>query len=223
MYSYISVHSLMDEKLTLLARLLSQRGDTILNGKAKLSLQLDELLHINKLFDFSGADEDFVAVPSLNSPQINTILDFLQKTKAIKLSGSNLCDIFSLKICKSLKYLELYSVPVEVLTDVAFLKSKIRTIALNRSCSDLCGFLSSEDSSTVWKHLTRANFCFNNIHIFSAPFKDLTPYIRYLDLSHNDIRQLGDVLLGLKHLQTLKISFNLLEDIPLVDASTFVL
>ena len=222
MYSYISVHSLMDEKLTLLARLLSQRGDTILNGKAKLSLQLDELLHINKLFDFSGADEDFVAVPSLNSPQINTILDFLQKTKAIKLSGSNLCDIFSLKICKSLKYLELYSVPVEVLTDVAFLKSKIRTIALNRSCSDLCGFLSSEDSSTVWKHLTRANFCFNNIHIFSAPFKDLTPYIRYLDLSHNDIRQLGDVLLGLKHLQTLKISFNLLEDIPLVDASTFV-
>ena len=212
----------MDEKLKLLARLLTERGDTILSGKAKLSLQLDELLYISKLYDFSNAsDDDFVAVPSLNSPKVNVIIDFLQKTKAIKLVGSNLCDIFSLKICKSLKYLELYSVPVEVLIDVEFLKSTIRTISLNRSCSDLCKFLSSDDTSTVWKHLIRANFCFNNIHYFTAPFKDLIPFVRYLDLSHNDIRELGEVLLGLKHLQTLKISFNLLEDIPSVDSSSF--
>ena len=99
----------MDEKLKLLAQLLNQRGDSILSGKAKLSLQLDELLYINKLYNFSNASEDdFVAVPSLDSPKVNVIIDFLQKTKAIKLVGSNLCDIFSLKICKSLKYLELY-------------------------------------------------------------------------------------------------------------------
>ena len=218
----LNLSRLMDEKLKLLARLLTERGDTILSGKAKLSLQLDELLYISKLYDFSNAsDDDFVAVPSLNSPKVNVIIDFLQKTKAIKLVGSNLCDIFSLKICKSLKYLELYSVPVEVLIDVEFLKSTIRTISLNRSCSDLCKFLSSDDTSTVWKNLIRANFCFNNIHYFTAPFKDLIPFVRYLDLSHNDIRELGEVLLGLKHLQTLKISFNLLEDIPSVDSSSF--
>ena len=206
----------MDERLVLLAKLLRDQGDAVLSGAAKLSLQLEELVHVSKLFD-QQINEEFVACQS-SSSQANTILDFVQKTKAIKIVGGDTCELFSLKICKSLRYLELYNVPVEILCDVNFLKSTVRTIALNRSCSDLCEFLSSKDTSTVWKKLTKANFCFNNISVVFKPLKNTIPYIRYLDLSHNDIRQLDNALVGLQHLQTLKISFNLLEDIPILDS-----
>ena len=195
----------MDVRLKLLSHLLRERGDAVLTGQAKLSLQLDELLYLTKFLNFS-CSQDFVSTTALPS-HISTVVDFLQKSKALKLTGANCCELFSLKICKSLRYLELYSVPVEILSDVDYLKCQTRTLSLNRSCSDLCVFLSSEDP-LVWSLLTRANFCFNNVSTFSIPFNKLIPFIKYLDLSHNDIRDLGDTLKGLKFLETLKISFN---------------
>lgn len=206
----------MDDRLSILVQLLKDQGDAVLNGRAKLSLQLEELAYISKLFD-KHSNEDFTPCQS-TSLKTNIIIDFLQKTKAIKIVGGDSCELLSLKICRSLRYFELYNVPVEILCDVDYLKSIVRTLALNRSCSDLSEFLSSKDSFTVWKKLTKANFCFNNISYIFQPFKNTIPFVRYLDLSHNDIRQLDNALVGLQHLETLKISFNLLEDIPILDS-----
>ena len=188
-------------------------------------MEVNHVTEINEqlsLFpDYDPNNEEFVVV-EFNSNWLNFIFDFFQKAIAVKVTGSVNSNVFvDFSPFKAVKTLELFRVPVETIRNVSFLKKKVSTLVLQRCCTEIMDFITNGDMSEEWKKLTRANFRFNTISTLNDKLHIAAPYLKFLDLSHNNIRHLGKSLLYLNFLETLKISYNKLEDIPDINPMNF--
>ncbi|CAM2100760.1 serine/threonine-protein kinase 11-interacting protein isoform X1 [Caretta caretta] len=212
-----------------LARLLQDSGDLVLDGTSTLTLLTSTLQHLTQVFEqhlvSRNQNHGFVALPS-HPADTSTILqaqflfDILQKTLSLKLVHVPSCNLqSSVKIFpfKSLRRLELKSVPLHCLRGLRFVYSQLEALTCSKCVSTLEEIISAcggdLSSALPWLELQTVNFSYNSITVLDGSLQLLNA-LKVLDLSHNRIRDCEHYLTTLTELEYLNLAYNFLPKVP---------
>uniref|UniRef100_A0A8C0VWF4 Serine/threonine-protein kinase 11-interacting protein n=1 Tax=Cyanistes caeruleus TaxID=156563 RepID=A0A8C0VWF4_CYACU len=226
---------------------LLRHGDLVLDGSSTLTLLTSTLQHLTQVFEqhlgSRNQNRGFVALPSHPAEtaailQAQFLFDVLQKTHSLKLVHVPNCVLQSaVKIFpfKSLRHLELRSVPAHCLRGLRFVYSQLESLTCCKCISTLEEIISAcgGDLSCAlpWLELQTVNFSYNSITALDDSLQLLNA-LRVLDLSHNKIQDcehyltFETFLLSLRmnrlvNLQHLDLAYNLiLEHAQLAPLST---
>ncbi|XP_054031266.1 serine/threonine-protein kinase 11-interacting protein [Dryobates pubescens] len=212
-----------------LARLLQDAGDLVLDGSSTLTLLTPTLQHLTQVFEqhlgFRNQNRGFVALPSHPAEtaailQAQFLFDVLQKTHSLKLVHVSNCALQSaVKIFpfKSLRHLELRSVPPHCLRGLRFVYSQLESLTCCKCISTLEEIISAcgGDLSCAlpWLELQTVNFSYNSITALDNSLQLLNA-LRVLDLSHNKIQDCEHYLTTLAELEYLNLAYNFLSKVP---------
>ncbi|XP_053803693.1 serine/threonine-protein kinase 11-interacting protein isoform X3 [Vidua chalybeata] len=212
-----------------LARLLQDAGDLVLDGSSTLTLLTSTLQHLTQVFEqhlgFRNQNRGFVALPSHPAEtaailQAQFLFDVLQKTHSLKLVHVPNCVLQSaVKIFpfKSLRHLELRSVPPHCLRGLRFVYSQLESLTCCKCISTLEEIISAcgGDLSCAlpWLELQTVNFSYNSITALDDSLQLLNA-LRILDLSHNKIQDCEHYLTTLTELEYLNLAYNFLSKVP---------
>ncbi|XP_063256746.1 serine/threonine-protein kinase 11-interacting protein [Prinia subflava] len=212
-----------------LARLLQDAGDLVLDGSSTLTLLTSTLQHLTQVFEqhlgSRNQNRGFVALPSHPAEtaailQAQFLFDVLQKTHSLKLVHVPNCVLQSaVKIFpfKSLRHLELRSVPPHCLRGLRFVYSQLESLTCCKSISTLEEIISAcgGDLSCAlpWLELQTVNFSYNSITALDDSLQLLNA-LRVLDLSHNKIQDCEHYLTTLTELEYLNLAYNFLSKVP---------
>ncbi|XP_006867932.1 PREDICTED: serine/threonine-protein kinase 11-interacting protein [Chrysochloris asiatica] len=213
-----------------LAGLLRQSGDVVLSGCSTLSLLTVTLQQLNRMFElhlgpWSPGQIGFVALPShpADSPvilQLQFLFDVLQKALSLKLvhiPGPSPPGPIKIFPFKSLRQLELHSVPLHCLRGLRGIYSQLETLICSRSIRALAELLSACGgdlcSALPWLALLSANFSYNSLSALDSSLHLLSA-VRVLNLSHNQVQDCETFLMDLWELHHLDISYNFLRLLP---------
>ncbi|KAM9248235.1 serine/threonine-protein kinase 11-interacting protein [Dugong dugon] len=213
-----------------LAGLLRQSGDVVLSGCSTLSLLTATLQQLNHVFElhlgpWSPGQTGFVALPShpADSPvilQLQFLFDVLQKTLSLKLvhvPGPAPPGPIKIFPFKSLRQLELRGVPLHCLRGLRSIYSQLETLICSRSIQALEELLSACGgdlcSALPWLALLSANFSYNSLTALDSSLR-LLSVVRFLNLSHNHVRDCEAFLMDLSELYHLDVSYNCLRLVP---------
>ncbi|XP_054236827.1 serine/threonine-protein kinase 11-interacting protein [Indicator indicator] len=212
-----------------LARLLQDAGDLVLDGSSTLTLLTPTLQHLTQVFEqhlgFRNQNRGFVALPSHPAEtatilQAQFLFDVLQKTHSLKLVHVSNCVLQSaVKIFpfKSLRHLELRSVPPHCLQGLRFVYSQLESLTCCKCISTLEEIISAcgGDLSCAlpWLELQTVNFSYNSITALDNSLQLLNA-LRVLDLSHNKIQDCEHYLTTLAELEYLNLAYNFLSKVP---------
>ncbi|XP_074823050.1 serine/threonine-protein kinase 11-interacting protein isoform X3 [Natator depressus] len=212
-----------------LARLLQDSGDLVLDGTSTLTLLTSTLQHLTQVFEqhlvSRNQNHGFIALPS-HPADTSTILqaqflfDILQKTLSLKLVHVPSCNLqSSVKIFpfKSLRRLELKSVPLHCLRGLRFVYSQLEALTCSKCVSTLEEIISAcggdLSSALPWLELQTVNFSYNSITVLDGSLQLLNA-LKVLDLSHNRIRDCEHYLTTLTELEYLNLAYNFLPKVP---------
>ncbi|PKU48390.1 serine threonine-protein kinase 11-interacting protein [Limosa lapponica baueri] len=212
-----------------LARLLQDAGDLVLDGSSTLTLLTPTLQHLTQVFEqhlgSRNQNRGFVALPSHPAEtaailQAQFLFDVLQKTHSLKLVHVPNCVLQSaVKIFpfKSLRHLELRSVPPHCLRGLRFVYSQLESLTCSKCISTLEEIISAcgGDLSCAlpWLELQTVNFSYNSITALDDSLQLLNA-LRVLDLSHNKIQDCEHYLSTLTELEYLNLAYNFLSKVP---------
>ncbi|KAM3667418.1 serine/threonine-protein kinase 11-interacting protein isoform 2-T2 [Ammospiza maritima maritima] len=212
-----------------LARLLQDAGDLVLDGSSTLTLLTSTLQHLTQVFEqhlgSRNQNRGFVALPSHPAEtaailQAQFLFDVLQKTHSLKLVHVPNCVLQSaVKIFpfKSLRRLELKSVPPHCLRGLRFVYSQLESLTCCKCISTLEEIISAcgGDLSCAlpWLELQTVNFSYNSITALDDSLQLLNA-LRVLDLSHNKIQDCEHYLTTLTELEYLNLAYNFLSKVP---------
>ncbi|XP_056205461.1 serine/threonine-protein kinase 11-interacting protein isoform X3 [Falco biarmicus] len=212
-----------------LARLLQDAGDLVLDGSSTLTLLTPTLQHLTQVFEqhlgSRNQNRGFVALPSHPAEtasilQAQFLFDVLQKTHSLKLVHVPNCVLqSSVKIFpfKSLRHLELRSVPPHCLRGLRFVYSQLESLTCCKCISTLEEIISAcgGDLSCAlpWLELQTVNFSYNSITALDDSLQLLNA-LRVLDLSHNKIQDCENYLTTLTELEYLNLAYNFLSKVP---------
>ncbi|XP_071418146.1 serine/threonine-protein kinase 11-interacting protein isoform X2 [Pithys albifrons albifrons] len=212
-----------------LARLLQDAGDLVLDGSSTLTLLTPTLQHLTQVFEHHlgsrNQNRGFVALPSHPAEtaailQAQFLFDVLQKTHSLKLVHVPNCVLQSaVKIFpfKSLRHLELRSVPPHCLRGLRFVYSQLESLTCCKCISTLEEIISAcgGDLSCAlpWLELQTVNFSYNSITALDDALQLLNA-LRVLDLSHNKIQDCEHYLTTLTELEYLNLAYNFLSKVP---------
>ncbi|KAM4667713.1 serine/threonine-protein kinase 11-interacting protein isoform 3-T3 [Amazona ochrocephala] len=212
-----------------LARLLQDAGDLVLDGSSTLTLLTPTLQHLTQVFEqhlgSRNQNRGFVALPSHPAEttailQAQFLFDVLQKTHSLKLVHVPNCILQSaVKIFpfKSLRHLELRSVPPHCLRGLRFVYSQLESLTCCKCISTLEEIISAcgGDLSCAlpWLELQTVNFSYNSITALDDSLQLLNA-LRVLDLSHNKIQDCEHYLTTLTELEYLNLAYNFLSKVP---------
>ncbi|NWU96705.1 S11IP protein, partial [Upupa epops] len=204
-------------------------GDLVLEGSSTLTLLTPTLQHLTQVFEqhlgFRNQSRGFVALPSHPAEtaailQAQFLFDVLQKTHSLKLVHVPNCVLQSaVKIFpfKSLRHLELRSVPPHCLRGLRFVYSQLESLTCCRCVSTLEEIISAcgGDLSCAlpWLELQTVNFSYNSITALDDSLQLLNA-LRVLDLSHNKIQDCEHYLATLTELEYLNLAYNFLSKVP---------
>ncbi|KAI0210949.1 Serine/threonine-protein kinase 11-interacting protein [Lamellibrachia satsuma] len=147
-----------------LASLLRESGERILTGQSKLSLSTGCLSMLSEGFkairDEETGNETFEVLPS-NSHRLPEIIslqflyDFIQKTKAFKLTHSNetIQGHVSIAVFRALRSLDLRKIPLHLLRGLQLQRPRLTAIACSRCLRNLQGGLAPVQGSAYSKGL----------------------------------------------------------------------
>ncbi|XP_044834431.1 serine/threonine-protein kinase 11-interacting protein isoform X2 [Mauremys mutica] len=212
-----------------LARLLQDSGDLVLDGTSTLTLLTSTLQHLTQVFEqhlvSRNQNHGFIALPSHPSDtsailQAQFLFDILQKTLSLKLVHVPSCNLqSSVKIFpfKSLRRLELKSVPLHCLRGLRFVYSQLEALTCSKCVSTLEEVISAcggdLSSALPWLELQTVNFSYNTITVLDGSLQLLNA-LKVLDLSHNRIRDCEHHLQTLTELEYLNLAYNFLPKVP---------
>ncbi|XP_027534582.1 serine/threonine-protein kinase 11-interacting protein [Neopelma chrysocephalum] len=212
-----------------LARLLQDAGDLVLDGSSTLTLLTPTLQHLTQVFEHHlgsrNQNRGFVALPSHPAEtaailQAQFLFDVLQKTHSLKLVHVPNCILQSaVKIFpfKSLRHLELRSVPPHCLRGLRLVYSQLESLTCCKCISTLEEIISAcgGDLSCAlpWLELQTVNFSYNSITALDDSLQLLNA-LRVLDLSHNKIQDCEHYLTTLTELEYLNLAYNFLSKVP---------
>lgn len=212
-----------------LARLLQDTGDLVLDGSSTLTLLTPTLQHLTRVFEqhlgSRNQHRGFVALPSHPAEttailQAQFLFDMLQKTHSLKLIHVPNCALQStVKIFpfKSLRHLELRSVPPHCLRGLRFVYSQLESLTCSKCVSTLEEIISAcgGDLSCAlpWLELQTVNFSYNSITALDDSLQLLNA-LRVLDLSHNKVQDCEHYLTTLSELEYLNLAYNFLSKVP---------
>ncbi|RLW04778.1 hypothetical protein DV515_00005521 [Chloebia gouldiae] len=212
-----------------LARLLQDAGDLVLDGSSTLTLLTSTLQHLTQVFEqhlgSRNQNRGFVALPSHPAEtaailQAQFLFDVLQKTHSLKLVHVPNCVLQSaVKIFpfKSLRHLELRSVPPHCLRGLRFVYSQLESLTCCKCISTLEEIISAcgGDLSCAlpWLELQTVNFSYNSITALDDSLQLLNA-LKILDLSHNKIQDCEHYLTTLTELEYLNLAYNFLSKVP---------
>uniref|UniRef100_A0A8C3VKP4 Serine/threonine-protein kinase 11-interacting protein n=1 Tax=Catharus ustulatus TaxID=91951 RepID=A0A8C3VKP4_CATUS len=212
-----------------LARLLQDAGDLVLDGSSTLTLLTSTLQHLTQVFEqhlgSRNQNRGFVALPSHPAEtaailQAQFLFDVLQKTHSLKLVHVPNCVLQSaVKIFpfKSLRHLELRSVPPHCLRGLRFVYSQLESLTCCKCISTLEEIISAcgGDLSCAlpWLELQTMNFSYNSITTLDDSLQLLNA-LKVLDLSHNKIQDCEHYLTTLTELEYLNLAYNFLSKVP---------
>ncbi|NXU41372.1 S11IP protein, partial [Drymodes brunneopygia] len=204
-------------------------GDLVLDGSSTLTLLTSTLQHLTQVFEqhlgSRNQNRGFVALPSHPADtaailQAQFLFDVLQKTHSLKLIHVPNCVLQSaVKIFpfKSLRHLELRSVPPHCLQGLRFVYSQLESLTCCKCISTLEEIISAcgGDLSCAlpWLELQTVNFSYNSITALDDSLQLLNA-LRVLDLSHNKIQDCEHYLTILTELEYLNLAYNFLSKVP---------
>nr|XP_009932443.1 PREDICTED: serine/threonine-protein kinase 11-interacting protein [Opisthocomus hoazin] len=205
------------------------QGDLVLDGSSTLTLLTPTLQHLTQVFEqhlgSRNQNRGFVALPSHPAEtaailQAQFLFDVLQKTHSLKLVHVPNCVLQSaVKIFpfKSLRHLELRSVPPHCLRGLRFVYSQLESLTCCKCISTLEEIISAcgGDLSCAlpWLELQTVNFSYNSITALDDSLQLLNA-LRVLDLSHNKIQDCEHYLTTLTELEYLNLAYNFLSKVP---------
>ncbi|XP_068804915.1 serine/threonine-protein kinase 11-interacting protein isoform X2 [Struthio camelus] len=212
-----------------LARLLQDAGDVVLDGRSTLRLPAPALQHLTRVFEqhlgSRNQGRGFVALPSHPADsaallQAQFLFDVLQKTRSLKLVHDPNCVLQSaVKIFpfKSLRHLELKSVPPHCLRGLRLVYSQLESLTCCKCISTLEEIISAcgGDLSCAlpWLELQTVNFSYNSITALDDSLQLLNA-LRVLNLSHNKVQDCEHYLTTLSELEYLNLAYNFLSKVP---------
>ncbi|XP_075770574.1 serine/threonine-protein kinase 11-interacting protein isoform X3 [Pelodiscus sinensis] len=219
-----------------LARLLQDCGDLVLDGTSTLTLLTSTLQHLTQIFEqhlgSRNHSHGFVALPSHPADtsailQAQFLFDVLQKTLSLKLihvPSWNLQSAVTIFPFKSLRRLELKSVPPHCLRGLRFIYSQLEALTCSRCVSTLEEVISAcggdLSSALPWLELQTLNFSHNSITALDGSLVrgagpvQLLNALKVLDLSHNQVRDCEHYLTTLTELEYLSLAYNFLPRVP---------
>uniref|UniRef100_A0A3B4BQ35 Serine/threonine-protein kinase 11-interacting protein n=2 Tax=Pygocentrus nattereri TaxID=42514 RepID=A0A3B4BQ35_PYGNA len=214
-----------------LATLLRNNGDSVLEGSSTLSLQVDCVQHLTRLFEqyllSRTHQHGFLALPSHPADtasllQVQFLFDVLQKTISLKLispPGSRLQSVVKIFPFKSLKNLELKRIPPHCLEGLRGVYSQLEVFTCSKSLHSLEELLSlcggDLSSALPWLELHTLNFSYNSISCLDESLS-LLNVLKSLDLSHNKIQDCAEFLKPLSELEHLNLAYNNLQRVPVL-------
>uniref|UniRef100_A0A8C6Z4M9 Serine/threonine-protein kinase 11-interacting protein n=1 Tax=Nothoprocta perdicaria TaxID=30464 RepID=A0A8C6Z4M9_NOTPE len=207
----------------------SATGDEVLAGRSTLRLPAAALQHLTRLFEqhlgSRNQGRGFVALPSHPADsaallQAQFLFDVLQKTRSLKLVHDPNCVLQSaVKIFpfKSLRHLELKSVPPHCLRGLRLVYSQLESLTCCKCISTLEEIISAcgGDLSCAlpWLELQAVNFSHNSITALDDSLQ-LLNVLRVLNLSHNKVQDCEHYLTTLTELEYLNLAYNFLSKVP---------
>nr|XP_014427590.1 serine/threonine-protein kinase 11-interacting protein [Pelodiscus sinensis] len=195
-------------------------GDLVLDGTSTLTLLTSTLQHLTQIFEqhlgSRNHSHGFVALPSHPADtsailQAQFLFDVLQKTLSLKLihvPSWNLQSAVTIFPFKSLRRLELKSVPPHCLRGLRFIYSQLEALTCSRCVSTLEEVISAcggdLSSALPWLELQTLNFSHNSITALDGSLQLLNA-LKVLDLSHNQVRDCEHYLTVSVRAQCLRI------------------
>ncbi|XP_036426448.1 serine/threonine-protein kinase 11-interacting protein isoform X3 [Colossoma macropomum] len=214
-----------------LATLLRNNGDSVLDGSSTLTLQVDCVQHLTRLFEqyllSHTHQHGFLALPSHPADttsllQVQFLFDVLQKTISLKLispPGTRLQSVVKIFPFKSLKNLELKRIPPHCLEGLRGVYSQLEVFTCSKSLNSLEELLSlcggDLSSALPWLELHTLNFNYNSISCLDESLS-LLNVLKSLDLSHNKIQDCAEFLKPLSELEHLNLAYNNLQRVPVL-------
>ncbi|XP_009994585.1 PREDICTED: serine/threonine-protein kinase 11-interacting protein [Chaetura pelagica] len=203
--------------------------DLVLDGSSTLTLLTPTLQHLTEVFEqhlgSRNQNRGFVALPSHPAEtaailQAQFLFDVLQKTLSLKLlhvPNSALQSAVKIFPFKSLRHLELRSVPPHCLQGLRFVYSQLESLTCCKCISTVEEIISAcgGDLSCAlpWLELQTVNFSYNSISALDDSLQLLNA-LRVLDLSHNKIQDCEHYLTTLTELEYLNLAYNFLSKVP---------
>ncbi|XP_077055298.1 serine/threonine-protein kinase 11-interacting protein [Siphateles boraxobius] len=217
-----------------LATLLRNYGDSVLDGSSTLTLLVGCLQHLTQLFErhllSRTHQHGFLALPSHPADtasllEVQFLFDMLQKTVSLKLvnpPGVKLQYAVKIFPFKSLKYLELKRIPPHCLEGLRGVYSQLEVFTCSKGVSSLEELLSlcggDLSSALPWLELHTLNFSYNSISRLDESL-NLLNVLKWLDLSHNKLRDCAEFLKPLTELEHLNLAYNNLQRAPALGLS----
>ncbi|KAG5684856.1 hypothetical protein PVAND_014066 [Polypedilum vanderplanki] len=226
----------MDPKMIeKLSKVIKEQGDKLLTSEFKFTLTGDILRALNDSFSLIIDDENELIQPQTfqvtkpNNSKSNVfrelmfIYDFIQKTLVLKLTKYNDDDSLNDENCvvdiskfRNLSTLEIQKIPIKKIKGLQQLRQQLQELIVEKSLTNVRDLLTqcAGDNCTgfIWNSLKRVDFSYNNLERVDNSF-EFTPYIQFLNLSHNKIVHIT-VLPYLPNLKILNLSYNQLTTIP---------
>lgn len=222
-------------EISQLANILHKNGDKVLNALSKLSLNAVLLQKLNREFEvflenLTNSEESFQVIASTHGnsqilKDLHFLHDFIQKATGLKLTNNTSLPILDNKIdiskFKNIKYLEIKKIPIKEIIGLQSIQSQLQSIICIRCLSSVEDLLSKcggdNSSGIVWSELAEAVLSFNHITIVDTSIA-LAPWLRVLDLSHNQITDVKAIEC-LPNLKYVNLSFNCLSALPTFNKS----
>ncbi|CAH1718589.1 unnamed protein product [Chironomus riparius] len=231
------------KKIHNLSKLIRQQGDKLLTSEFQLKLTGELLRALNDSFSLIIDDDELTPpqtfqVTKPNNSKSNVfrelmfIYDFIQKTLVLKLTkyiddetieeDDDNC-VIDISKFRNMTTLEIQRVSIKRIVGLQQLRQQLQELVVEKSLTDIKDLImhcaGDNCSGFIWNSLKRIDFSYNNLERVDNSF-EFTPYIQFLNLSHNKIVQIP-ALVYLPNLKILNLSFNQLTNMPKLNVETY--
>jgi len=160
------------------------------------------------------------------------IYDFIQKTLVLKLTKyiddetiedeDDNC-VIDISKFRNMTTLEIQRVSIKRIVGLQQLRQQLQELVVEKSLTNIKDLImhcaGDNCSGFIWNSLKRIDFSYNNLERVDSSF-EFTPYVQFLNLSHNKIVQIP-ALVYLPNLKILNLSYNQLTNMPKLNVESY--
>lgn len=160
------------------------------------------------------------------------IYDFIQKTLVLKLTkyiddetiedDDDNC-VIDISKFRNMTTLEIQRVSIKRIVGLQQLRQQLQELVVEKSLTNIKDLImhcaGDNCSGFIWNSLKRIDFSYNNLERVDSSF-EFTPYVQFLNLSHNKIVQIP-ALVYLPNLKILNLSYNQLTNMPKLNVESY--
>lgn len=213
-----------------LAELIHYQSTKIFKGEGRLNVSTQTLVFLNQAMQEQyrsnfGNENDLILTLDqkrmLNTVKddIHFVTEVLVHTTSLKLyhQSHSIPGPLDIGMFNYLTEIDINRIPIHLIQGLQKLRLTLQHITINRSLCSLksvfekCGGDMSGPLS--WQKLESANLSQNSIQELDSSLK-LLPMLKYLDLSHNNLKTTGRYLENLLYVECLNLAFNHLTNLP---------